>query len=145
MGWGLLALAVIDFRTLTLPDRLTVPIIAAGFGIIAIAAPERFANHALAAGAGFVFFAGVALAYEHLRGRPGLGFGDAKLLAAAGAWLGLAVLPLVVFIAALLGLAAAGISALAGRSIYTTEPIPFGPPLALATWVVWLYGIPVAP
>ena len=73
-------------------------------------------------------------------GRDGLGVGDAKLLAAAGSWLGLGALPLVVLLAALVGLAFAGIAAATGRAMLATSTLPFGAFLAASIWLVWLYG-----
>ena len=64
--------------------------------------------------------------------------GDAKLLAASGAWLGATTLPQVVLLAALSALAAAGFLRLAGIRIGISSALPFGPFLALATWVLWL-------
>ena len=73
--------------------------------------------------------------YRRLRGRDGLGLGDAKLLAAAGAWLGLASLPWVVLAAALLGLV---LALLRAGPLRAETAVPFGPPLALAFWVMFL-------
>ena len=71
-----------------------------------------------------------------------MGGGDAKLIAAAGAWCGLAALPLVVLGSALTGLLAALGLALAGRTVTSTTRIPFGPCIALAFWLVWMHGAP---
>ena len=73
-----------------------------------------------------------------MRGREGLGRGDAKLLAAAGAWVGVRALPQVVLAAALAGLVAAACLRLAGVRLGAQSALPFGPFLALATWLVWL-------
>jgi leader peptidase (prepilin peptidase) / N-methyltransferase len=75
-----------------------------------------------------------------LRRREGLGGGDAKLLAAAGAWVGAFALPQVILLAALSALVAAGILRLAGIRLTAQSALPFGPFLALATWVLWLCG-----
>ena len=85
-------------------------------------------------------FRGVAAAYRRLRGRDGLGGGDAELLASAGAWCGLAALPLVVLGSALLGMLAALGLALMGRSVTSTTRIPFGPCIALAFWLVRMHS-----
>jgi hypothetical protein len=79
-------------------------------------------------------------AYRRLRGRAGLGLGDAKLLAALGAWVGLSDLPAVLVLACCLGLVAAGVLALSGRQVTGTTAIPFGPFLSAAGWVWWLYA-----
>jgi leader peptidase (prepilin peptidase)/N-methyltransferase len=139
-GWTLLALALIDLRHLVLPDCLTLPLVAAGPIVAEFAAPDAVLDDVAGAIGGFAFFTVVAWGYRHWRGQEGLGGGDAKLLAALGAWVGASGLPSVVLLASLLALAAA----LAARSLrlLTTpqERVPFGPALALAGWVVWLYG-----
>ena len=76
--------------------------------------------------------------YRALGGREGLGGGDAKLLAASGAWLGAAALPEVILLAALSALAAAACLRLAGIRLGIHSALPFGPFLALAIWVLWL-------
>jgi leader peptidase (prepilin peptidase)/N-methyltransferase len=78
------------------------------------------------------------LVYRAIRGRDGLGGGDAKLLAAAGAWVGVRALPQVVLFAAIAGLVAAAGLRIAGVRLGAQSALPFGPFLALATWLVWL-------
>jgi leader peptidase (prepilin peptidase)/N-methyltransferase len=75
-----------------------------------------------------------------LRGREGLGQGDAKLLAAAGAWLGAVALPQVILVAALSALLVAAALRLSGRTMHAHSALPFGPFLALAIWALWLFG-----
>lgn len=140
LGWTLLALSWIDWRWMLLPDRLTLPLLLAGLLLTWWWQPGSVGNHAAAAAIGYLALRGVAWCYRVLRGREGMGAGDAKLLGAAGAWLGLTPLPMVVLLAALLGLAAAGLLALSGRRLHAGTALPFGPCLAAATWVVWLYS-----
>jgi len=139
LGWLLLALAWIDRDHLRLPDALTLPLVALGLLATWWLHPDAAADHALAAAAGYLAFRGVALAYRLLRQREGLGQGDAKLLAASGAWVGLAGLPTVVLGAAVIALSMTLAQRLFQRHAADT-PIPFGPYLALATWLVRLYG-----
>ncbi|MGC1886837.1 MAG: prepilin peptidase, partial [Stellaceae bacterium] len=89
---------------------------------------------------GYLSLVAIAALYRALRSREGLGGGDAKLLAASGAWLGAAALPQVILLAALSALAAAGFLRLAGIRLGIHSALPFGPFLALATWVLWLFG-----
>ncbi|NOG72644.1 prepilin peptidase [Roseicella sp. DB1501] len=138
LGWALLALAWIDWEHLILPDALTLPLIPAGLLATWWLAPAELTGHAAGAALGYLAFRGVALAYRRLRGREGLGQGDAKLMAAAGAWLGWEALAAMVLVAALLGLALAGILALRRGGLDAAEPLPFGPCLALALWLCWL-------
>lgn len=144
LGWSLLAAAVVDSRHLVLPDILVLPLIPAGILLHAWLDPGLWTGHLLGAVAGFTLFAAVGLLYRVLRGREGLGLGDAKLLAAAGAWVGWAGLPGVVLLGAVFGLAAALAMRMAGREVGRATELPFGPPLALAFWLVWLYG-PLVP
>jgi leader peptidase (prepilin peptidase) / N-methyltransferase len=140
LGWALLALAAIDFRHFLLPDVLSLPLTPAGLAVAWAIDPALLADHALGAMIGFAAFAVIAWIYRKLRGREGLGLGDAKLLAAAGAWLGWRALPGVVVIAAVVALALALAGALAGGKLAWTSRIAFGPHLALGFWLVWLFG-----
>ncbi len=140
LGWSLLVLAWIDWDHLRLPDVLTLPLVALGLLATWALDPDAATDHAAAAALAYLAFRGVALAYRLLRGRDGLGQGDAKLLAASGAWVGLAGLPSVVLGAALIALATTLVQRLA-RRMGAETPIPFGPYLAVTTWLVRLYGV----
>jgi leader peptidase (prepilin peptidase)/N-methyltransferase len=140
LGAWLLALGWIDVRRWLLPDSLTLPLVAAGLAAAVLWAAGDFVDRAAGAAAGYVGLRAVAWAYRRWRGREGLGGGDAKLLAAAGAWTGASGLPSVVFAAAVLALAAAGAMALMGHRLRRDSALPFGPFLALAAWFVWLFG-----
>ncbi len=136
LGWDLLALACIDARCHRLPDPLTLPLLLLGLAVCAWLTPEDLAGHAAGAVTGYAAFRLVSLTYRRLRGRDGLGAGDAKLLAAGGAWLGIAALPMLVLLAALATLATALIAA-RGR-LRAEAAVPFGPGLAIAIWGMWL-------
>ncbi len=139
LGWVLLTLAMIDAHTLLLPDPLTLPLIPAGLAVAAwLDLP--LAAALIGAVAGFAAPAAVRWLYFRLCGREGLGLGDAKLLAAAGAWLGWPGLPGVVLIGALAALAFTLVVAAIERRLDRTRPIPLGPVLCLGFWLVWLYG-----
>lgn len=140
LGWSLLAMAVIDQRHEILPDVLTLPLIPAGLLVAWAIDPGKLLDHAIGAAAGFLVFVAIAWTYHRLRGREGLGMGDAKLLAAAGAWLGWQGLPSVVVIGALSALALALARAAAGAKLSAGMRISFGPYLALGVWLVWLHG-----
>jgi leader peptidase (prepilin peptidase) / N-methyltransferase len=138
LGWWLLALGWIDARHWLLPDALTLPLAAAGFIAALAVDPEGLPDRTLGLLVGYFVLRAVAFLYRKMRGREGLGAGDAKLLAAAGAWVGASGLPLVVLIAALSGLLAAACLRLAGVRLSAASAIPFGPFLAFAIWLVWL-------
>ncbi|MEQ8936594.1 MAG: prepilin peptidase [Amphiplicatus sp.] len=127
--WCLIALAVIDFETGYLPDAIVLPLIAAG--LIANIGDRFvfFIDAAIGAAAGYLVFALVRLAYAAARGREGLGQGDAKLLAAIGAWVGWQGLPAVIFIAAAGSLAVILGIRLGGRRFQVGTALPFGPGL----------------
>lgn len=132
---GVLAwLSAIDLKRQILPDRLTLPLLAAGLLLAGEALPERV----LAAVLGWAAFAMLSAAYRHTRGRDGLGGGDAKLLAAAGAWVGLEGLPWVVLLAAAGGLVVVGALSLRRGGWSPDRRLPFGPFLAAALWLVWM-------
>ena len=134
----LLTAAAIDARRLILPDFLTLPLIPLGLAMAWLEPPD-LATRAIGALSGFLTFAGIGWLYRRWRGRDGLGLGDAKLLAAAGAWVGWQGLPSVVLIAAIGGLA----WALLTRQ-RADQKMPFGPFLAAGFWLVWWLG-PLGP
>jgi leader peptidase (prepilin peptidase) / N-methyltransferase len=140
LGWWLLALGWIDLRSWLLPDVLTLPLIIVGLAVTVALDPDQLTQHAVGAALGFLGLAAIAALYRALRGREGLGGGDAKLLASSGAWLGTAALPPVILLAALSALAAAGCLRLAGIRLGRYSALPFGPFLAFSTWAFWLSG-----
>ena len=139
LGWTLLALAWIDAEHMYLPDVLTLPLVLAGLVVTGWLNPDALVAHTLGAAAGYGSIAGLAIAYRRLRGREGIGLGDAKLLAAAGAWLGWQNLSWVVLMAALIGIGIALAFQLRGATVTRATALAFGPCLAVATWVMFLY------
>jgi leader peptidase (prepilin peptidase)/N-methyltransferase len=136
----LASLSAIDLRDYRLPDVLTLPLTALGLIATPLVLEASPWWQAASAAIGFALLATAAVLYAKLRGEPGLGLGDAKLLAASGAWLGAEALPSVLLWAcgsAILGLLLRGwrSGSLSGKS-----RVPFGPFLAFGTWLVWLYG-----
>ena len=140
LGWWLLTLGWTDLRSWLLPDLLTLPLIIVGLVAAVVLDPDQLTQRALGAALGYLSLAAVAAFYRALRDREGLGGGDAKLLAASGAWLGAAALPQVILLAALSALGAAACLRLTGTKLGRHSAMPFGPFLALATWVLWLFG-----
>jgi len=134
---ALAVLAVIDARTMRLPDWLTVPLIAAGL-VMAWLTQASLISHASGALIGYGGLVTLEIAYRRLRGRDGIGRGDAKLLAAGGAWCGVWALPLILLAASLSALCAIVLVALVtGRRVEASARIAFGPYLALAIALVW--------
>jgi leader peptidase (prepilin peptidase)/N-methyltransferase len=138
LGWMLLAAAWIDVEHFWLPDILVLPLVPAGLLATLLLVPEAATSHAAGAAAGYLGFRALGWAYARVRGREGLGQGDAKLLAVAGAWLGLAALPAVVLTGAVGGLVWALGLRMQGQALTGATALPFGPPLALAIWLGWL-------
>lgn len=135
-----MTLAVIDFRWFLLPDLLTLPLLGLGLVMASMLSWQQVWDASLGATIAFGAFTLIAFLYRRVRGRDGLGLGDAKLVAAGGAWVGWQGLPTVALLAAIGGIVGfwfSGRLTLAGPGY---EPIPFGPYLAGAIWVVWLYG-----
>lgn len=134
LGLCLLIVAIVDLRRLRIPDALSLPLVAAGLAWTAFARPEALLAHLAGALAGYAAFALFGELYFRRRGVEGLGLGDAKLLAAGGAWLGWQSLPAVVLIASVAGL----VFALATRALRRDAPLAFGPWIALGIWLCWI-------
>lgn len=143
-GWILLALAILDFRHLWLPDRLTLPLVLLGLAASALPGGVTPLASAIGAGAGFLTLYYIGLFYRLTRGREGLGGGDAKLFAAIGAWLGWNLLPLVLLLASVTGLAAVAIGIARGNRISASDRLPLGTLMAIAAWPLWLARAPLA-
>jgi leader peptidase (prepilin peptidase)/N-methyltransferase len=140
LGWVLLCLAAVDIAAFRLPDVLTLPLTAAGLVVAALLPGRPILDHLAGAAVGWGLLAGLALAYRRWRKIDGLGLGDAKLLAAAGAWLGWQALPSVLLIGCLIAFAWVAARRVRQGRQSLAEPIAFGAPLALAFWIVWLHG-----
>jgi leader peptidase (prepilin peptidase)/N-methyltransferase len=139
----MLAIAVIDARWFIIPDQLSAAGFALGLINAAVIAPQEMwqaAGIALARGAVLaLLFYGLRALYRWLRGRQGIGLGDVKLAAVAGAWLDWQTMPIAVEIAALAALGVIGIRYYAsGRPLDTALKFPFGLFLAPSIWVCWL-------
>ena len=139
-AWQLLLLAVLDAEHFWLPRLLTLLLIASGLAAASLAGAAALAQAALGAALGFLVLAASAWRYRRVRGREGLGGGDAYLLAGTGAWCGALALPTIMIAASLSGLAAVLILRLLGRPMAGDQPVPFGVFLALGGWLAWLYG-----
>lgn len=135
----LATLSIIDWRHFILPNVLTLPLLVAGPAVAAWFGGTVLWSVASAA-VGFGLLWAANRLYLHLRGQEGLGMGDAKLLAAAGSWLGMQALPTVLLWATGLALLAAVTMTSLGRPMSSKMKLPFGPALAVGFWLTWLYG-----
>lgn len=140
LGGMLVALSAIDAVSFRLPDVLTLPLTVLGLATTWWLDLDRVEYRAAAALIGYATLWLVSSLYVKFRHRQGLGLGDAKLFAAAGAWLGYEGMPGVLLWASLSALVVV-ILAL-GRSASPQTRLPFGPFIAFSIWVIWLYGTP---
>lgn len=138
----LLALAVIDWRTQLLPDALTLPLLWAGLLYQWLFAPLMLESAVLGAVAGYLSLWSVYWVFKLTTGKEGMGYGDFKLMAALGAWLGWQSLPLLLLLSAGVG-AVVGLILIALRQQDRNQAMPFGPYIALAGWIALLIGAPL--
>ncbi|WP_374347550.1 A24 family peptidase [Chitinimonas sp.] len=140
--WFLIALFFIDLDTYLLPDSLTLPLLWLGL-LININGTFAPLNHAvIGAVAGYLSLWSIYWLFKLLTGKEGMGYGDFKLLAALGAWLGWQALPLVILASSLVG-AIVGIAFVTIKSKRFDNPIPFGPFLALAGLITLVWRTPL--
>lgn len=145
LSWILLALIVIDLRYLLLPDVLTLSLLWLGLlgNVADVISSALLTEAVLGAAAGFTVLALLAYGYRMVCKKEGLGLGDAKLLAALGAWLGVYWLPILVLMASLASLIALGIMQwVSGRPL--RDPFPFGAALAVSGWLLFICNPVVA-
>jgi leader peptidase (prepilin peptidase)/N-methyltransferase len=142
--WMLVALTFIDFDTLFLPDNLTLPLLWAGLLANVCGAVPSVSLRAAVIGAiaGYLVLWLIYWAFKLIRGKEGMGYGDFKLLAALGAWLGWQMLPLIVVLSSVVG-AAIGISLVLFKRHDRENPLPFGPYLAIAGAIALFFGKPL--
>ncbi len=139
LSWSLIALSLIDFDHQLLPDSITIPLLWLG---LLISLGEVFSDtqsSLIGAVAGYLSLWTVYQLFKLCTGKEGMGFGDFKLLAMLGAWLGWQMLPVIVLLSSLVG-AVVGILMILFFKKDHTIPIPFGPYLAGAGWLALLWG-----
>ena len=137
--WTLTALTFIDFDTQYLPDNLTLPLVWAGLlaNMFELFVPLKTA--VIGAVAGYLSLWTVYWLFKLIRGKEGMGYGDFKLLAALGAWLGWQMLPLIVLLSSVVG-AAIGLTLIVFKGRDHSVPLAFGPYLAIAGAVALFFG-----
>ena len=137
--WTLLALAFIDADTQLLPDDLTLPLLWGGLVANLFGLFVPLASAVIGAMAGYLVLWAVYWLFKLVRGKEGMGYGDFKLLAALGAWLGWPMLPQIVLVSSVLG-AAGGILMIVLKGRDKAVPLPYGPWLAGAGAVALFFG-----
>ena len=146
LTWSLIAMTVIDLDKMIIPDSISLPLLWAGLALSLfhpVEGAERLfidpKSSIVGALAGYLSLWSIYQLFRLLTGKEGMGYGDFKLLAALGAWLGWQMLPLIIMLSAVVG-AVVGVSMIVLVRHDRNIPIPFGPYLAAAGWIALLYG-----
>ncbi|MCK9529621.1 MAG: prepilin peptidase [Gammaproteobacteria bacterium] len=139
LTWALIALTMIDFDHQLLPDDITLPFLWLGLLLSLQGVFVDTPTALIGAMAGYLSLWSVYHVFRLLTGKEGMGYGDFKLLALLGAWLGWQMLPLIILLSSLVG-AVVGITLIVLRGHDRNIPIPFGPYLAAAGWLTLLWG-----
>lgn len=139
LSWALLALAVIDLRTQLLPDNITLPFLWLGMLVNCLDGFAPPVDAIIGAIAGYLSLWLVYHGFRLLTGKEGMGYGDFKLLALFGAWLGWQQLPLIILLSSLVG-ATVGAVLILSRRMPRDRAMPFGPFLAGAGWLALMAG-----
>ncbi len=139
LTWALVPLTVIDIDHQLLPDAITLPFLWIGLGLSLFALFTPPESAILGAIVGYLALWSVYWGFKLLTGKEGMGYGDFKLLAMLGAWLGWQVLPVIILLSSLVGaVIGIGMILILGRD--KSIPIPFGPYLAIAGWITLIWG-----
>lgn len=139
LTWSLISLSFIDIDHQLLPDDITLPILWIGLCLSMFGLFTDMQSAIIGAMAGYLSLWSVYKLFKLLTGREGMGYGDFKLLALFGAWLGWQVLPMIILLSSLIG-TVIGLSMILILGRDRQLPIPFGPYLAIAGWIALLWG-----
>jgi len=137
--WALIPLFLIDFDHQLLPDNITLPLLWAGLLISLFDVFTDSQSSIIGAIAGYLSLWSIYHLFRLLTGKEGMGYGDFKLLAAIGAWVGWQALPVVILFSSVVG-AVIGIALILFKGRDHSQPMPFGPFLAAAGWLTLLWG-----
>ena len=137
--WALLALTMIDFDTQLLPDGITLPLLWAGLIVNLRSTFAPLPDAVIGAVAGYLSLWTIYWVFKLIRGKEGMGYGDFKLLAALGAWLGWQLLPVIVLLSSVVG-AAIGMTLIVFKGRDHSIPMAFGPFLAIAGAIALFFG-----
>jgi len=139
LTWSLVVLTVIDLQEQLLPDDITLPMLWLGLLINTQGLFTNLESAVYGAIAGYLFLWSVYWLFKLVTGKEGMGYGDFKLLAMLGAWLGIKALPVIILLSSVVGLTV-GLTLIAIKRLTREQPIPFGPYLAMAGWLSLLWG-----
>ncbi len=138
-SWALITLTLIDLDHQLLPDSITLPLLWLGLALNILGTYTDLSSAVLGTIFGYLSLWSVYWLFKLATGKEGMGYGDFKLLAALGAWLGWQMLPLLILLSSLVG-AICGLLLMVIRRRGRDVPIPFGPYLAMAGWICLLWG-----
>ncbi|MEH6590102.1 MAG: A24 family peptidase [Halioglobus sp.] len=139
LTWSLITLSMIDFDHKLLPDDITLPLMWLGILFNLGSTYVSLQDSILGAMFGYLSLWSVFWLFKLVTGKEGMGYGDFKLLAALGAWMGWQAIPLIILLSSVVG-AACGIALMVLQRRGKDVPIPFGPYLAMAGWIALLWG-----
>lgn len=139
LTWALIALSMIDYDTQLLPDWITLPFLWIGLLLSLYSVFVDPRASIVGAAAGYMSLWSVYIVFKLVTKKEGMGYGDFKLLAMLGAWLGWQMLPVIILLSSAVG-AVVGIALILLRGQDRNKPIPFGPYLAAAGWLALLWG-----
>ncbi len=139
LTWSLIALTMIDVDHQLLPDDITLPLMWLGILVNIGGTFTDLQSAVIGAVAGYLSLWSVYWLFKLIAKKEGMGFGDFKLLAALGAWMGWQMLPLVIVLSSFVG-AVIGIAGILVFGKDKNKPIPFGPYLAIAGWIAFFWG-----
>jgi len=139
LTWGLIALTLIDLDHMLLPDQITMPLLWLGLLVNINGTFVPLTDAVIGAAVGYMSLFSVFWLFKLLTGKEGMGFGDFKLFALFGAWIGWQLLPILILMASVVG-AIVGISLMLFKNHQRGQAIPFGPYLAVAGWITMLWG-----
>ena len=137
--WALITLTMIDADTQLLPDNITLPLMWLGLILNYFELITNFESAFFGAVFGYLILWSIYWLFKLLTGKEGMGYGDFKLLAALGAWLGWEMLPIIVLLSSVVG-ASYGIASMLIQGRDKNQPMPFGPYLAVAGWIALVWG-----
>ena len=139
LSWALISLAMIDYDTLYLPDQITLPFLWLGLLLNLNNTFTDIKSAIIGVIAGYLILWSVHHLFKLITKKEGMGYGDFKLLALLGAWMGWQYLPAIIILSSLVG-SVIGISLILFKKHQRDIPIPFGPYLAIAGWIALLWG-----
>ena len=142
LTWSLIALTFIDVDHQLLPDSITLPLLWLGLLLNSFEIFTTLESAVWGAALGYLALWAVYWAFKLLTGKEGMGYGDFKLLAALGAWGGAISLPMIILFSSVAGVLLAGIL-IVTKKHQASNPLPFGPYLAIAGWFAIIFGEPI--